>query len=161
MSFTVDMRCLEAIQERFLVAQSLLGGVIQEAAETVADDSVEALKSASPYDPEPNNGVIPDEEGHLNESFYTGDAALNGVTATVDVKTTEPIKFQYVTQGTQGPIYPVTKKALWWSALSHPVGSVAGQSANPFQEPVHDEIEATVFDIVSPFIHEWLTILIG
>jgi hypothetical protein len=139
MTFTVDTSGLQAFRARLVDIQAQLGGAVDTAIEEVADETLNRLQGATPYDPEPNNGVIPGEEEHLRES-YSVTPASGGIVSTAEVTTFEPIKFGYVTGGTAGPIYPRVAKALWWPALQHPVGSVSGQNANPFHVPVAEEM---------------------
>lgn len=128
-----------------------------EACDEIANTAVETLSKNAPYDPEPNNDVIPGEEGHFNESFYAIQAISvgNGIAQTA-VETNEPIKFEYVTQGTmdKSPIEPLVKKALWWPALDHPVYSVQGQEPNPFfdesYQQILDEAPTIVEEIMTP-----------
>jgi hypothetical protein len=114
-----------------------------EACDAVANMAVETISKKAPFDEEENNDVIPGEEGHLNESFYAIQAIATGDgQATTSVNTNEPIKFEYVTEGTmdKSPIRPVVKKALFWPALEHPVASVKGQEPDEFFNEAYDEI---------------------
>jgi hypothetical protein len=61
-----------------------------------------------------------------------------------------------VTQGTDTPILPVVKRALWWPDAEHPVASVRGQAANPFQEKAVAEFESEFPDAANTIIGEWL-----
>lgn len=123
------------IIERLLRAREAIAPLVAQGLEEVGQKAVQQLHDASPYDPTENIGVIPGEEEHLNESFSVDTAQVTDTGAEVPIKTSEPIKFQYVTQGTDGPIYPVEAQALAIPG-GHPVASVAGQDANPFQEEV-------------------------
>lgn len=106
--------------------------------EAIADVAVENLIHEAPFDEAENNMTPPGEEGHLNESFYATSAIYTGnAKATTIVKTDEPIKFSYVTEGTDTPILPRTKKAMWWPDAPHPMYAVSGQEPNPFAELAH------------------------
>ena len=126
---------IAAIIARLQNARDMIAPLVAQGLEELGQQTVQQLKDAAPYDPMYNIGVIPGEEEHLNESFSVGDTQVTSAGAEVEVKTSEPIKFQYVTQGTDGPIYPVSAQALAIPGF-HPVASVSGQAANPFQEEV-------------------------
>lgn len=122
-----------------------------DACNEIADNAVTILAKNAPYDPAEDNGTIPGEEGHLNESFVAIQAISTGEgQAETFVETTEPIKLSYVSEGTleQAPIVPISKQALNWPDAEHPVASVAGQDPNPFVQDSYDEIDAKVPEIV-------------
>jgi hypothetical protein len=155
MSFTVDTSGLQALRNRFMDIKATLGDVVDQAVNEVAQEAQVMLESATPYDPEPNNGVIPGEEGHLRDSYAVTDAT-GGIVSTAELTTSEPIKFGYVTGGTDGPIYPRAKRALWWPALQHPVGWVSGQSANPFHQVVAEEVATEGAALIAQIVGEAL-----
>lgn len=148
--------------ERLEEAKTLFAEKTVEACDEVANMAVETLAKNAPYDEEANNDNIPGEEAHLNESFFAIQSIATGNgEAQTTVNTNEPIKFEYVTEGTQDkePIRPLIQKALWWPALDHPVASVKGQEPNPFfdesyqqvlneQAAIIAEIFAPVFDLL-------------
>jgi hypothetical protein len=125
------------------------GDATMDVCNEIANVAVEDLSVNAPYDEEENNETPPGEEGHLNESFYAVEAitSLGGIGST-EVKTHEPVKLEYVTEGTSTPITPTTKQALWWPALDHPVALVAGQEPNPFVEETYNELLTKVDGIV-------------
>ena len=136
-----------------------LGDATTDACDEIANVAVEDLSVNAPYDEEENNETPPGEEGHLNESFYALESitSLGGKSST-GVKTYEPIKLEYVTEGTQTPITPTTKQALWWPALDHPVAMVAGQEPNPFVEETYNallpKVEGIVREIFLPVFEQ-------
>lgn len=146
--FTIET-FIDSIIQNIEDAIALFDGATIDACTEIADKAVEIIAKNAPYDEEPNNDVIPGEEGHLNESFY----ALEGIStgngeAEAAVKTMEPIKLQYVTEGTDTPITPIIKQAMWWPTAEHPVALVSGQEPNPFVDESIPEIEAEVVPIV-------------
>ena len=161
MPFRVNIDGLLAMQERFSSAKSGLGIVLRETTTRAENEAVNQLHTNSPVDDEANNGVLPGEEGHLNESFVGDPVEVNDITSHADVRTEEPIKFQYVTQGTDSPIYPVVKKAMWWPGAAHPMYSVSGQAANPFQVPIGQDIEGRMGEFAAPSLQAWLATLEG
>lgn len=137
MSFNVDNSGLSDFIAKLEAVQNAVPEAVDEALDQLAEEVIEMLSEAAPFDPAENNGVIPGEEGHLAESFFA-DAADNGK---VEVKTTEPIKFSYVTEGTDSPILPKTMQAMWWPNAPHPMAQVSGQEANPFHKALLPDIE--------------------
>lgn len=155
MGFSIDISAIQAWRQRIVDAIDNAGEFCAQATNDVALALVEELEHDAPFDPAENNGVIPGEEEHLNVSFGMNEApaALSTISG---VWTNEPIKFQYVTQGTVGPIVPVQKQALWWPGAEHPVAWVSGQQANPFQQRSASTIENEMATIVDPCIARWL-----
>lgn len=140
--FTLKNNTAQIIQ-RLQAAQAAIPDLVATGVEQLGELSVTSLHDHCPVDEEDNNGVLPGEAEHLADSFVTGDVSV-GVVSTMEIGTTEPIKYQYVTEGTDSPILPVEKKALWWPALEHPVASVSGQEPQPFQLDALAEIESLV-----------------
>jgi hypothetical protein len=153
--FSIDTTAIQAWKQRIIEARDSAAEFCARATDEVANTLVEELQHDAPFDGEENNGVIPGEEGHLNESFGMNNADVSE-NATAEVWTNEPIKFQYVIQGTASPILPVEKQALWWPGAEHPVAWVSGQSANPFHEKSAGTIRDELGTIVAPCIQEWL-----
>lgn len=142
MKFTLDVSGLRALQARIQFAiEDNVTYTLMEGLQNASDDAVKRLQEESPYDASPNNGVIPGEEGHLSDSFHANEVQDNGDDVVSNtVITQEPIKFQYVTQGTASPIQPKEKKALWWPDAGVPRRSVRGQQANPFHYQVQLDV---------------------
>jgi hypothetical protein len=163
MPYTLDTSGLQALIQRLKQAQQTLPAVVFAGVQLVADETLAALVEATPYDPAPDNGVIPGEEAHLRDSYQLTPVELQAVQAECDLRTTEPIKFGYVTQGTLdvAPIYPVVKRGLWWPQLRHPVPQVAGQAPHPFQAPLPQEISDRMEDILAPVLSAWEQELTG
>ncbi|GAC1589092.1 MAG: hypothetical protein NVS4B1_33440 [Ktedonobacteraceae bacterium] len=161
MGFTITMSGLTAMQSRFSIGRDGLGVLMRDGTAAIELEAVNGLHAACPVDNEADNGVIPGEEGHLDESFV-GDPVMASVAAShAEVRTQEPIKFQYVTQGTASPILPTVKKAMWWPGAAHPMYSVAGQAADPFQTAVAQDIQGRMDAILAPYLQHWLSRLIG
>jgi hypothetical protein len=152
MSFSVDTSGLSALIAKIKQVQTDLEPTINEALDEIADEGVALLKQAAPFDPSENNGTIPGEEGHLRDSFQTSAAENQHA----EIITTEPIKFSYVTGGTDSPIFPVSKQAMWWPGAAHPVAQVNGQNANPFHQDVIDDLTTEGSNILQEKILELL-----
>lgn len=155
MDFSIDTSALDTWIARIEAAIEAAPEACAKMANEGGELMTLALGVNAPFDGAPNNGVIPNEAGHLNESFGYNEAAP-GLSCTAEVYTGEPIKYQYVTQGTDTPILPVIKRALWWPDAEHPVASVRGQAANPFQEKAKGEFESEFSGVVATCIVEWL-----
>lgn len=136
-----------------------LPGLISAALSDAGNAVVQDLTSAAPRGT--GSGAPPegDASGPLAESFLA-NVEDSGNEATLTVKTTQPTKLMYVTEGTglYGPynqrIYPKAKKALYWEGAEHPVKSVAGQEANDFVSPITDEANGEITDQVADVIYE-------
>lgn len=154
MPFTGTFTGLQSIVARLENARQQIAPGIAVAIQAAADDAVQETHDLSPVDMEENNGVIPGEEGHLNESFYADPVQETSVGAATTVRTREPIKYSYVTQGTldKAPIHPVTKQALWWPSAPHPLGSVQGQAPNDFAAGVPDTIASRGNEYFQPVL---------
>lgn len=155
MGFSIDYSSLLAYKARIEAAIMDAPIYASVAADAVAEKLVEQLQEDAPFDGAANNGVLPNEEGHLRDSFGMNDADP-GEQATAEVWTNEPIKFGYVTQGTASPIFPVEKMVMWWPDAMHPTPWVSGQAANPFHEKSKDYVETFMDQIVDPVIRVWL-----
>lgn len=146
MRFRISLKGLKALYSRIeAVMEDDFGSMLAEGVQAASEDAVKLLEEAAPYDAAPDNGIIPGEGEHLIDSFYANEATPKGnALATNTVRTEEPIKFQYVTEGTltAAPIKPKTKQSLWWPDAGYPRRQVQGQAPNPFQEPLVGEIEA-------------------
>lgn len=155
MSFSIESRINDIIAT-LREAQQELSDFTYAAAADVSLFAVETLSEKSPFDEAPNNDSPEGEEGHLRDSFAYMPSVTTGNEDVMLVYTEQPIKFQYVTQGTldAAPIEPVEKKALWWPDAPHPLHEVAGQDPNPFQEEalaiIQGEIPAIVTEALAP-----------
>lgn len=149
--FSVNTDGLLALQKRIQAVANSLPDLLDQATHDVADEAVVILHDECPYDGELDNGQIPGEEGHLNDSFFVQDVA-SGIVTEVEIMTSEKLKLSYVTGGTDSPILPVSQQAMWWPALSHPVAQVQGQAANDFVTPARDILDASVPSILQPVI---------
>jgi hypothetical protein len=140
--------------------RSTLPSVIEQALSEAGTSMIQNLTDAAPRGT--NSGGTPpegDASGPLAESF-SASVAVSGSRAKLTVKTSQPTKLKYVTQGTglYGPykqrIYPRVKKALYWEGAEHPVRSVAGQEPNDFVSPITDEADEDINAVVSDAISE-------
>ncbi len=134
--------------------RSALPGIVKDALDEAGNAMVQDLASSAPRG-QGSAGPPPegDASGPLAESFK---AVVDD--ATLTVKTTQPTKLKFVTEGTglYGPlhqrIYPRTKKALYWEGAEHPVKSVSGMEANDFVSPITDvaaeDITASLTDTI-------------
>jgi hypothetical protein len=156
--FSVDIAGLLAMRQRIQDVIDALPTLLEQAVYDVAEEAVTILHDECPYDGELDNGQIPGEEGHLNDSFFVQDVDY-GIVTEVEIMTSEKLKLSYVTGGTDGPIIPVSQHAMWWPALSHPVTQVQGQAANDFVTPARDILDSTVPDIIQPVIDLIITSL--
>jgi hypothetical protein len=120
--------------------RSALPGVIKDSLDSAGTSMVQDLASAAPRG-QGSSGSSPegDASGPLAESFT---ASVEETTLTV--KTSQPTKLGYVTQGTG--IY----------GAEHPVRSVAGMEPNDFVSPITDEAGSEINDEVSSAIYEAL-----
>jgi len=149
---------LQSQLDQIARVRSSLPGVVRDALDAAGIAMVQDLASAAPRGTS-GGGSAPegDASGPLAESFTE---SVDGSTLTV--KTTQPTKLGYVTQGTgiHGPygerIYPTVKKALYWPGAEHPVRSVAGQEANDFVSPITENAGDDINAIVSEAIYEAL-----
>lgn len=156
--FTFKPGDIGAIQARLTVGRDLLGVSLGLGIIDVGEETVRMLQTVTPVDPAPDNGTIPGEEGHLIDSYTVDPVQQSGPSAYTFVRTSEPIKFSYVTQGTEdkAPIVPITAKALWWPDAVHPYASVSGQAANDFVSPLVDQINIVGAEILLPYMEEWV-----
>jgi hypothetical protein len=147
MSFSVKYT-MDGLIERLQATRDAIPEIMSEAVKEIESLAVIALEDACPVDDDENNGTLSGEEGHLVHSFVALDPEASGAKVTGEVATLEPVKFQYVTQGTIGPIFPAEKHALWWPGLAHPVAWVNGQDANPFDQEAKGEFESLIPDVM-------------
>jgi len=149
---------LQSQLDQIARVRSELPNVVRGALEEAGRVMVQDLASAAPRGTSGGGSALEgDASGPLAESFTE---SVDGSTLTV--KTTQPTKLGYVTQGTgiYGPIgeriYPTIKKALYWPGADHPVRSVAGMEANDFVSPVTDGADEDINALVSEAIYEAL-----
>ncbi len=155
MEFDIDTTELDAWVARIEAAIAAAPEMCARVANEGGDLLSLALGLNAPFDGAANNGVLPNEVGHLNESFGYNEATP-GEECTAQVWTSQPIKYGYVTQGTATPIFPVQKLAMWWPDAAHPVGMVRGQEANPFQEKAKSDFESEFPGYANAIVAEWL-----
>lgn len=138
-----DTSGIDMLIARISKARAELPRVVTEAAQRAGDTLKQQLSSAAPrgklhslYSKSPP-GDVP---GLLSESF-SALAEQTSTGATLELKTNQPLKFQYVTIGTgiyvgKGVIKPLKAKALWWPGAPHPFKSVRGIKGKDFSKPV-------------------------
>lgn len=98
--------------------------------------------------------LMSSKTGRMRQSVVMRREGLNSVIVGPTVNYAK-----YVTQGTRPhPIFPVNKKALFWSGASHPVKSVQhpGTRANKFQEFAQREMDAKIGRIASRLMEQHL-----
>lgn len=141
MRLIFDTSGLDAKRAQLAEARAVLSGMLQQAVHEAGDWVKQNLSDNAPVGAQEGQPPQGDGPGRLSESFYVQDegSAFNPGAA-ITVRTTQPQKLEYVSQGTgiYGPrgqrIYPTTKRALYWPGADHPVRSVAGQQPNDFVE---------------------------
>lgn len=113
--------------------QPLLRQAVQDAGQWVAQN----LSDAAPVGKAESGGtpIDGDAPGRLNESFYVQDEGSTESSASVTVRTRQPVKLKFVVEG-RGEVRPVNKKALYWPGLPHPVKRAGPAAANDFVTPV-------------------------
>lgn len=130
---------LDQIIQKLTIASETQRTAAQDALLEQGDATVTALGIAAPKSGvSTSTPIAGDSPGPLAQSFKS---TLIEAMA-VEVRTTQPTKFTYVTRGTgvYGPrgirITPRIRKALMWQQAAHPWRSVAGEPKNPFHLPV-------------------------
>lgn len=139
MIFKSDASGIDILLVRIHKAQVEMPRVTRDAAQRAGDTVKEQLSSASPHG---RGGPPPptDASGPLSGSF-SAKAEQQGVGAHMELKTSQSLKLQYVTQGTgiyagKGLIKPLRAKALFWPGASHPYRSVKGMKGKDFVTPI-------------------------
>lgn len=159
MPYDVDLSGLFAMRSRLQSAITEVPQMTADCVDEVANYAVDQLHDRAPYDGDSNNGTLPEAPGHLVDSFSNDPQANPGLDSETTVKTSQPIKLQYVTKGTDSPIFPTFRMAMWWPDAPHPLYAVNGQQANDFVSPIYSDIDSQIADIVDPVIADWLNTL--
>jgi hypothetical protein len=138
MQITFDTSGLQALRARIAEARAAVPELLQQAVEGAGSWTVQNLGAAAPVGTQSGGGPPPagDAAGPLAESFYMQEEAsqfANG--ARVSVRTRQPQKLEWIVQG-RGEVRPVTKRALYWPGLAHPVKYAGPSKANDFVTPV-------------------------
>jgi hypothetical protein len=118
-------------------ARAFLPTLLHEAATETGTLVAEELKVAAPVGKGESSSPPGDAEGRLADSFFVQDEIVNAESATVAVKTNQPIKLKFVVKG-RGTVLPVNKHALYWKELGYPVRRAGPSKANDFVTPVLD-----------------------
>lgn len=102
------------------------------------------LSLAAPIGKGEEGPPIPgDAPGRLLTSF----CAVPTSQLTVEVRTSQPNKLALVVKGRK-EVVPVTKRALMWPGLPHPVMRSRAVAPNDFVSPVLDSAEADIKEMV-------------
>lgn len=165
MIFSSNSSGIDRLIARIRKAQTELPRITQEGAQRAGDTLKEQLSNAAPHGKNPGPPPPGDAPGSLSRSF-TAKAEKSSQGATLEVKTSQPLKLQYVTKGTgvyvgKGVIRPLTKKALFWKGAAHPYRSVKGIKGNDFVKPVIDKARDVVRAEMDKAIQEIRDILGG
>jgi len=121
-------------------ARTELPRITTNAAQRAGDTVKAQLASAAPHGRSGGPPPPGDASGPLASSF-SAQASQQGIGAHMELKTSQPLKLQYVTLGTgiyagKGPIRPLVKRALFWPGASHPYRSVKGMKGKDFVKPI-------------------------
>jgi hypothetical protein len=144
-----DTSGLDALRAKVAEARAALPGLLADATREAGQWVAQNLSDAAPVGQGESGSAPPggDAPGKLAESFFVQEESSSfSEGAAVSVRTRQPVKLSYVTQGTgiYGPtgqrIYPVSKQALYWKGADHPVRSIAGMPANDFVTPALAEM---------------------
>lgn len=135
MTFTITVTGLEELRARIATLRAALPEAMRSALDNTGTAVVGDLQQQAPAGG--NDDATPplgDGPGKLRDSFQS-DVTEASLHATLIVSTTQPQKLAWVRYG-RGPVYPVTKKALMWPGLPHPVRYAGPSQPNEFVEPV-------------------------
>ncbi len=143
-----DTSGIDVLRKRIEEAEKEFTPLLQKAAKEGGEVVAYFLKDKAPHGRGGGPPPPGDAPGTLARSFHVVEKHQSNAVA-IEVQTTQPLKLQYVTQGTgvhigKGRIYPTKKRALYWQGASHPVRSVAGQRANDFVSPVLTKVEGAI-----------------
>ncbi|HZU01522.1 MAG TPA: hypothetical protein VFA10_17775 [Ktedonobacteraceae bacterium] len=139
MRITINTDGLQRLRDALMAARDAVMPAVADAVEATCEQVQNGLSSAAPRGTGDDAAEPPpgDAAGHLADSFsYALEAEEVMVTGTVS--TSQPQKLAFVVEG-RGEVFPVTKKALFWPGLAHPVRHAAASVANDFVSPVVDE----------------------
>lgn len=165
MIFSSSSPGLDKLLARVRQAQSELPRITQAGAQRAGDTLKQQLSSAAPRGKNPGPPPRGDAPGPLAGSFSAkAEQSTNG--ATLEVKTSQPLKLKYVTKGTgifagKGVIRPLQAKALFWPGAAHPYRSVKGMKGKDFVKPITDRARDVVKTEMQKAIQEIRDILRG
>ena len=118
-------------------ARAAVVPLLTEALVSGGEEMLQELSNAAPKgtgeDSIPPAG---DASGRLADSFEM-DEESDVSSAHITIRTTQPQKLDWVVNG-RGEVLPVTKKALYWKGLAHPVRRAGPSQPNDFVTPVVD-----------------------
>jgi len=159
MIFRSDTSGIDKLLARVRKAQTELPRVTVNAAQRAGDTVKGQLASAAPKGQ--SGGMPPpgDSPGPLSGSF-SAKAEQRGIGAHMELKTSQPFKLKLVTGGRKA-VVPVTKKALMWKGLPHPVMRSGPVKANDFVTPVMNRRANAVKAEMQKAIQEIRSILGG
>jgi len=135
MYLTINARGIQLLQQKIAAKQEALITSIPRAMQQISDDAISVLQVATPVGSSDGSGIPPgsDAPGRLRDS-YQSDITSSDTEASLVIRTTQPTKLGYVVNG-RGWVYPVSKKALFWQGLPHPVKSARPSQPNDFITP--------------------------
>lgn len=166
MNLTSDTSGLTALRTRLTEAKSALPLILVEAAQSAGDAMAQKLGDAAPQGQGGGSAPPGDSPGRLADSFRV-IAERQADSGVAEVRTIQPQKLEYVTQGTGiwGPkkqrIVPVKARALYWEGADHPYRSVAGQRPNDFVTPVTDQASSIAQPAIDKAVQDLAVILGG
>lgn len=126
----------DALRTRVLLASAIIGPTIAAGVSQAGQMVADALAAAAPRGQEGGDSLPlgGDTSGPLSLSFESQVTAAAADYASVQVVCSQPTKLRFVVEG-RGPVSPVTKRALMWRALDHPVMSAKATEPNDFVTP--------------------------
>ena len=134
MIFRSDTSGLDRLIARVNQAQAELPRVTKDAAQRIGDTVKGQLSSAAPKGKSGGPPPPGDSSGPLSGSF-SAKAEQQGVGARMTLSASQPFKLKIITGGRKAVI-PVTKRALMWPGLPHPVMRSSAVKANDFVKPI-------------------------
>lgn len=138
MQLIVDTSGLDLLRQKIAEARDALPDLLQQAAREAGEAVRQNLQDEAPVGAVEGPPPPGDAEGHLADSFSVQDEDSSGGAA-ISVRTSQPQKLEYVTEG-RGEVLPVTKKALFWRGLPHPVRRAGPSQPNDFVSKVLDNL---------------------
>lgn len=138
---------IASLRERLAMISGQLSQLAVTAGQNIGDAVIQQLGDAAPHGQGGGSSPADDADGPLSESF-SANAEEQGEGALVTVKTSQGTKLGYVVNG-RGEIRPMSKRALYWEGLPHPVKYARATQPNDFVSPIINNSS----DIVEPEMH--------
>jgi hypothetical protein len=137
---SVEGTGVESILARIQAARDAIMPTLEQGCNELGAEVVSQLSEAAPkgqYEGQPPPG---DGPGRLASSFEpfveVGESEV-----ILTIETSQPTKLKFVREG-RGPVYPITKMALFWQGLDHPVRYASPSKANDFVTPITEQADA-------------------